>query len=243
MSIITEIQHRSHPHQLKLLPVDTPYCCYGCKIEGQEPCYQCTDCGFYLHEECSSGSPTFHPFFKKSKFRFYDNSKDQRHVGFCAACGKSVKGFRYHALFKKAPVFLHPCCLKLKTEIKDEGAMVNLMLCKKLSWPSKCLKCKRRKLSEEVRGWAYVSTCGYYNYHVGCVQELILEKWREAYFRQQSGGETLSTGSLVVEHGGLTGIMRARGLSSSKIQGILKLIITAIFGEGISVIIKLVSGT
>jgi hypothetical protein len=63
----------------------------------------------------------------------------------------------------------------------------------------------------------------------------------QAYFLQQSGGATTSTLSLEVEHGGLTG-RKARKLSSSKIIWALQLIITAIFGDAISFIIKLASG-
>jgi len=237
MSRITETQHPSHPHQLTLTSVQTPYCCHGCRTQGREPCYQCRDCGFYLHEQCASGSPTQHPFFKE-RFLFYD--RDRRHVGFCVACGKSVEGFRYTAVSNNAPVFLHPCCLKLPPVMTDVDEGVTLKLSKKISWPSKCLKCQSRKLLQEVRGWAYVSTCGNYRYHVACVKDLILERWRNDYFdRQSDGGETTSTASLVVEHGNLTG-WRARRLSSRRIQRVLQLVIAAIFGDGISFIIQLI---
>lgn len=243
MSTITEKQHPSHPHPLTLMRVETPYCCRGCKNEGCfEPyCYQCRGCGFYLHEACFSGSQTLHPFFKQ-RFLFSDKSStDQKmHAGFCVACGKSVEGSRYHSL--SPPAFLHPSCLKLPPEMTDVDQGVILKLTKKISWPSKCLKCDSRKLLQGVRGWAYESTCGHYRYHVACVKDLILEKWREAYFQQQSDSTTVS---LVVEHGDLmmTGTGRkARKLSSQKIKWVLQLIITAIFGEGISVIFKIASG-
>jgi hypothetical protein len=242
MSTIAEKQHPSHPHQLTLMSVQTPYRCHGCKNEGCEPCYQCWDCGFYLHEQCALGSRTHHPFFKE-RFLFSDKpSIDPRHVGFCVACGESVQGFRYTADCNNGPaVFLHPCCLKLplvRTDVDLEGVTVKLS--KKISWPSKCLKCQSRKLSPEVRGWAYVSTCGNYHYHVACVKGLILEKWRKDYFdRQSDGGETTSTMSLVVEHGNLTG-RKARRLSSQKIQRVLQLVVAAIFGDGISTFIQLI---
>jgi hypothetical protein len=59
--------------------------------------------------------------------------------------------------------------------------VINLELKEKA--PSKCLICQRKKISKKIKGWAYVSTCGEYCYHVKCVKDPVDKK-----FDQQSDG-------------------------------------------------------
>ncbi|KAB1217865.1 hypothetical protein CJ030_MR3G014725 [Morella rubra] len=129
---------------------------------------------------------------------------------------------------------LHPSCLKLPHTVTINE--VSLILQKKA--PSKCLKCQRKKVSDNIEGWAYVSTCGNYCYHVKCVKELVLEKWREFYFRVPSNDQrNQDTLHLVVEHGSLTGRRPARRIDLSRIKAVLRLIVSAIFGKVVSAVI------
>lgn len=175
MSKITEMQHSSHKHQLKLMCVKkSNYQCAGCKEPGLGSCYQCNKkkCGFHLHEECAlasgSGSIT-HPFFKNCHFIFHDDEPQSDTTLICAACGKNVEGFMYKPSSNKAHV-LHPCCLKLPhNKTNDEGVNVNLR--KNLSLTSRCQICQSRKISKEIKGWAYVSNCGKHHYHGMCEED------------------------------------------------------------------------
>ncbi|KAG6671140.1 hypothetical protein I3843_Q012300 [Carya illinoinensis] len=209
MTKITEIKHSSHRHQLKLMCSPTPYTCDGCKELGFEACYQ-RNKKLSIFHICS----TKHPFFKKGNFIFRDKSPS--HAKFCVACGKQVRGFRYRSTRKKAHV-LHPCCLKLPANITDRG--VNLNLAEKT--PSKCLICHNKKVSKEIEGWTYVSTCGKYCYHVACVKDLCLENWKKGYFRQQN------TSNLVVQHTVLTRSQLGKK-GSSMIKLVLELIVSSI---------------
>ncbi|KAG2730286.1 hypothetical protein I3760_01G285500 [Carya illinoinensis] len=230
MTKITEIKHSSHRHQLKLMCSPTPYTCDGCKELGFEACYQCNKklsiCNFHLHEECAiaSSCPTKHPFFKKGNFIFRDKSPS--HAKFCVACGKQVRGFRYRSTRKKAHV-LHTCCLKHPANITDGG--VNLNLAEKT--PSKCLICHKKKVSKEIEGWAYVSTCGKYCYHVACVKDLCLENWKKGYLRQQN------TSNLVVQQTVLSRSQLGKK-GSSMIKSVLELIISAILGNAVSIALQ-----
>jgi hypothetical protein len=240
MTIITEIQHSSHRHRLKLMWAQTPYWCNGCKEEGFEPCYQCQECDFHLHEQCASaerGSIFPHPF-EKSTFKFYGkHTENGMNFGFCVACGKNIRGFMYQSLCKKA-FRIHPCCLKLERETTDHGHGVTLKLREKISWPSKaCLKCQSREISKEIKGWAYVSTCGNCCYHVACVKALTLEKWRASSFHQQTDGKIAV--NLELGLGEITGTNPSESSERwlSKIKVALRLIITAILGKGIPLIL------
>ncbi|KAB1217861.1 hypothetical protein CJ030_MR3G014729 [Morella rubra] len=164
MPRITEIQHSSHPHQLISTRAETPYHCYGCQELGFDPCYQCNErqCNFHLHEECAAANHTSTNHPFITGGRFVLSSEELQLI-FCKVLnGRGALG------------------LVLRVGRASKGTA-----------PSKCLKCQRKKASDNIVGWAYVSTCGNYCYHVKCVKELILEKWREFYFRVPSNDQEI----------------------------------------------------
>nr|POE45059.1 hypothetical protein CFP56_24991 [Quercus suber] len=209
MSRIDEIKHSSHRHQLKLMRIETCYQCDGCKEQGLGSFYQCNNrrCGFHLHEECAlasgSGSIT-HPFFKNCHFIFYNEESQSDTILVCVACGKNVQGFMYKSSGNKAHV-LHPRCLKLPhNRANDQGVNVNLR--KKLPWMSKCLICQSRKISNEIKGWAYVSSCGKFRYHVACLKDINFENWNNnVRLLQPTDGRNTSIFSLLLQKSGLIG--------------------------------------
>jgi hypothetical protein len=156
----------------------------------------------------------------------------------------SVQGFRYHYCPRKKNAFvefffptkelvLHPCCFRLPSNRTTQGlstneeAITNLVLQEKA--PSKCLICQRKKISRKIKGWAYVSTCLEYCYHVKCVKELLDKK-----FDQQSGGTNTTTSILRLE-------VTQKAVNVVKdITEVLILIIQAIYGDPISAMITLV---
>ncbi|KAK6933181.1 DC1 [Dillenia turbinata] len=237
----TEIEHSSHHHPLLLKPAKTPYICDGCRELGFGTCYQCEACNFHLHKECAlpNSHPSSHPLLKKCQFNFYE-SKENR---VCDACAKDLQGYMYQC--SNGVHDLHPSCLNLETKLRSEG--VTLCLVEKA--PSRCLKCDRKEISERVKGWAYVSSCGRYCYHVACVKKMILDKWEEGYFVGQ--GDLFDPSSLAIQ-----GIVTNQDIvlpggsssSSSKVKKyakmaliVLKLIISSIFGnpiDGISALLQ-----
>ncbi|KAJ6983150.1 hypothetical protein NC653_026078 [Populus alba x Populus x berolinensis] len=183
MGLITKIKHSSHSeHFLLLKHPREPYECDGCKGLGLGPCYECEheDCDFYLHEECAKATPSAsHPFSKYS-LRFHSRAP-QKGERCCDACGQDVLGFVYQCKYKKKTHDYHPSCLKLqRTLTADDGTRLHLR--EKL--PSKCLNCGSRETSNGIEGWSYVSSCGQYRYHVACVKDMILKKWKKGYFLQ-----------------------------------------------------------
>ncbi|KAG6670109.1 hypothetical protein CIPAW_01G288500 [Carya illinoinensis] len=196
---LPELEHSSHPeHVLKWINgVETPYKCDGCKQEGFHPCYQCIEngCDFHLHEQCAAVdrlSYITHPFFGNTWS-----------IGLCVACGKGVQGFRYQSYCNKAHV-IHPCCLKLPPALSapQGDQAVNLELHKKAKcWPTSksCLRCQNRKISKGIHGWVYVSTNDDFCYHVACVQDLILDKWRTDQLQSPNGDPGRQTIQLAIE--------------------------------------------
>jgi phage pi2 protein 07 len=89
---------------------------------------------------------------------------------------------------------LHPCCFSLSSNRTNQGlngsneGVVKLEL-KKKAPSKKCLICPRKKISKNVKGWAYVSTCGEYCYHVKCVKDLVDKELEQ----QRSGGTNTKT--------------------------------------------------
>ena len=243
---VTEFEHPSHPHILTLKPSGEPYKCDGCKELGFGPCYHCQDCNYHLHEECAMASESaYHPFFKKCHFIFRNETYDR----ICDACGKDVMGVSYKCLHDKAHD-LHPCCLKLQHTIYGDGG-IKLKLSDKVS--SKCLKCKSKEISKGKKGWSYVSSCGEFCYHVACVKDLVLENWKNGYFDgdvdqknnlalMQIGTSSTSTCTCneVVESGG--GWFGSKGKRFWRIaRMVLKLVISAIFGDpiaGIAIVVE-----
>lgn len=242
MSRVDEIKHSSHRHQLKLMRIETCYQCDGCKEQGLGSFYQCNKrrCGFHLHEECAlasgSGSVT-HPFFKNCHFIFHDEESQSDTILVCVACGKNVQGFMYKSSGNKAHV-LHPCCLKLPhNRANDQGVNVNLR--KKLPWMSKCLICQSRKISNEIKGWAYVSSCGKFRYHVACLKDMIFENWNNnVLLLQPTDGRNTSTFSLLLQRSGLTG-KNAHKYSLEIMKVIVEVIIAALFGDATPIFLNL----
>jgi hypothetical protein len=223
----------------------------GCKELGFGSSYRCIkfeswpiECHYQLHEECRTlalaNSATPHSlFFENVRFIFHKQSPE--HVGSCVACGKDVQGFRYHysppkknaflELFIPSKLVLHPC-FKLPSNRTNQGlnasneGVVNLELKGKAA--SKCLICQRNKISKKIEGWAYVSACGEYCYHVKCVKDLVDRKLEE-----QNDGTNASTFRLEVRQ-------KALKVGKDIAEMVLMLIIEAIFGYPISMIVTLV---
>jgi len=246
MGLITKIKHSSHSEHFLLLKYPRePYECNGCRVLGLGPCYECEheDCSFYLHEECANATPSaLHSFNSKCSLRFHSRAP-QRGRRFCDACGQDVLGFVYQCKYKK-PHDYHPSCLKLQHTL-TAGDGTRLHLRKKL--PSKCLNCGSRKTSNKIEGWSYVSSCGHYCYHVACVKDMILKKWKEGYFLQD--GNVNETDNYLT----LQSAIPSRELelpsrkSSSKARNIwrkakkaIMLIISALFGDPTTLISVLV---
>ncbi|XP_031259634.1 uncharacterized protein LOC116117754 [Pistacia vera] len=232
--LLTEIDHFSHSHRLKLMPVEAPYQCDGCKELGFAPCYQCTMCSFHLHEECARAEPNIsHKYFKKCNFKFYEENL-RGGVRICDACGKDIQGFLYQCSHEKA-FDLHPCCAKLKETLTGpEG--IKLYLSNKVQL--KCLKCQRKKTSNRVKGFSYVSSSGKYCYHVACVKDLIVDNWRRAHF----SGITEVNGHLALQNiavpsqevallSGQSSMLRKAKTFCKKALLYIRLVVSAIFGN------------
>ncbi|KAK4579182.1 hypothetical protein RGQ29_029024 [Quercus rubra] len=231
MSRVDEIKHSSHRHQLKLMRIETCYQCDGCKEHGLGSFYQCNK-----RRSSGSGSIT-HPFFKNCHFIFHDEESQSDTILVCVACGKNVQGFMYKSSGIKAHV-LHPCCLKLPHN-RANGQGVNVNLRKKLPWMSKCLTCQSRKISNEIKGWAYVSSCGKFRYHVACLKDMIFENWNNnVLLLQPTDGRNTSTFSLLLQRSGLTG-KNAHKYSLEIMKVIVEVIIAALFGDATPIFLNL----
>ena len=158
----------------------------------------------------------------------------------------SVQGFRYHysppkkngfaeLLVPTKELVLHPCCFRLPRNrttqglSTNKGVITNLELKEKA--PSECLICQKKKISNRIKGWAYVSTCGNeYCYHVKYVKELLDKK-----FDQQSDhGTNTTTSSLLLE------VTQKAVKVGKDITVVLILIIQALYGDPISAMVTLV---
>jgi hypothetical protein len=116
---------------------------------------------------------------------------------------------------------LHPRCFSLPINKTIQG-VINLELMEKA--PSKCLICQRKKISKKIKGWAYVSTCGEYCYHVKCMKDPVHKK-----FDQQSDGTDTSSLRLEVTHKVVEVV--------KDVTLVLLLIIQAIFGDPFSAMV------
>ena len=233
MSESIEVKHFSHKHHLKRKCIQTSFQCDGCKELGFGSCYQCKKrCNFRLHNECAlldSGSIT-HPFFKKCHFTFHESPS---HIRSCVACGKEVKGFMYQSSRNEAHV-LHPRCLKLahnRTVESDDHGVMKVNLIEKLPHFSTCLKCTKRSISKNIKGWAYVSDCrNNYRYHVACVKDMFSENLNNLQL-QPTDGRNRSIFSLLVQKSGLIGKTVSED-SWRFIISMVRIIISLIFGVG-----------
>ncbi|KAL0003125.1 hypothetical protein SO802_016906 [Lithocarpus litseifolius] len=242
MSRITEMQHPSHRHRLTLFTnVQTSFRCDGCREQGLETCYRCNErnCNFHLHGDCalaSSFGPITHQFFKNCSFTFHgEYQADNRN---CVACGKNVRGFLYESSSNEALV-LHPCCLKLPHSKTTSDHGVKVTLRKQVSlMRSKCQICNRRKLRENIKGWAYVSDCGKHRYHVACVKDMIFNNLHNVQVLEPTEGSNTSTLSLQVQRSVFNG-KNFRKYGGRIIKLIVEVIISAIFGDAVSIILNL----
>lgn len=244
---LTKIKHSSHDseHFLLLKHPREPYECDGCKGLGLGPCYECEheDCSFYLHEECANASPSAFHSFSKCTLRFHSRAP-QEGGRFCDACGQDVLGFVYQCKHKK-PHDYHPSCLKLQRTLTAEDG-TRLHLREKL--PSKCLNCGSRKTSNGIKGWSYVSSCGQYCYHVACVKDMILKKWKMGYFLQDgivNGTDNyLALQSAIpsreLELPSWKSSSKAKKIWIRKAKKAIMLIISALFGDPTTLISLLV---
>ncbi|KAD3067685.1 hypothetical protein R6Q59_018283 [Mikania micrantha] len=177
------ISHASHQHKLVLKNANCPYYCWGCDQLGFGSTYVCRKgCNFYLHEQCGKPKPEIeYPFSQNCVLTFRDEGSG---VGSqCDACGKKIKRYHYRCLCKFQKRNLHPSCLGYEKTLE---AAPGLTLHLKKAAASKCLHCGTKDLWSKVRGWAYVSSCGSYSYHVSCVKEIINKNWRDGFFTGNS---------------------------------------------------------
>ncbi|KAI3676318.1 hypothetical protein L1987_85924 [Smallanthus sonchifolius] len=178
-----EISHSSHHHKLVLKYANCPYYCKGCDQLGFGLSYVCSNgCNFFLHKQC--GKPTAlirYPFSDKCVLTFRNGGSGVDST--CDACGKKIKGLHYRCTCSFQKRNLHPGCLGYETTLE---AAYGLTLHLQKTAASKCLHCDTKDLSYKVRGWAYVSSCGSYSYHVSCVKEIINKNWRYGFFTGKS---------------------------------------------------------
>ncbi|KAF6147952.1 hypothetical protein GIB67_001527 [Kingdonia uniflora] len=174
--------HPSHPrHNLKLLHVQKPYRCDGCRKVGVGTKYCCERCDFDLHKDCMFPTTTkVHPFFRNSVF-FFRYRQPGSFIRYCDACGDDVRGFGYHC--REYGYNLHPCCSNLPRNIQSENVELRLRGNVSLN----CSLCHMRVVRRGVTGWSYESTCRNYHYHVSCVEKMALESWRNGHFEHREG--------------------------------------------------------
>ena len=127
---------------------------------------------------------TTHDLFGSAAFKFLHEpphtkckEKHCRNEGkrYCDTCGKALKGFVYHCAARDLD--LHPCCRNLETKMDIYGEEFRLQ--DKVS--RLCNWWKKRELEgrgSDVQGWAYAWSNKHYYFHVGCVQEMMLEAWQ-----------------------------------------------------------------
>nr|POE92460.1 hypothetical protein CFP56_59177 [Quercus suber] len=124
--------------------------------------------------------------------------------------------------------------MKLEPTLNGDG--VELYLRKKVSSSRlKCLKCKSKNVAKNFEGWSYESNCGQYCYHVACVMDLILKNWKK--------GQTSDTGLQIMVPNMEDAVKQSRRSKNGKKVNkyltkailVLKLIISAIFGDPIGI--------
>ncbi|KAF9674757.1 hypothetical protein SADUNF_Sadunf10G0160100 [Salix dunnii] len=183
---LTKITHPSHSgHFLLLKAPQEPYKCGGCEELGFGSCYECEECGFYLHEECAIDITSNPHSIVKCSLKFHHKAP-QGGKRVCDACGRPVKGFVYQCEHED-PNYYHPSCLKLKrTLTAKDGTTLHL---KEKKPPSKCLSCGSRETPNGTKGWSYVSSCRQYCLHVACVKGMLWENWKKGFFPSRGQNE------------------------------------------------------
>ncbi|KAI3761195.1 hypothetical protein L1987_51606 [Smallanthus sonchifolius] len=167
----------SDNHNFVLKSVNCPYYCQKCGQLGFGKSYSCNKwhkCNLFYHKECEK--PKFkveHPFSKKCVLNFYPSSNTSGKC-LCDVCGEGIKGYHYRCKCRFVTRHIHPFCLSYApTLVALDGLTMNLM---KVA-STECLCCAKKDVCSEVRGWAYVSSCGDHCYHVVCVMKLVYENW------------------------------------------------------------------
>lgn len=198
--VIRVISHMRH--DLKMRYYMKPYTCDGCKEKGFGPRYRCEECDYNLHEACAYNGfePVSHEYFPRAKFIFRRTPPKACHPECkirCDACRKTINGFVFHC--EEDDVDLHPCCRNLQKCYRIDDVEFNLH--KKVN--GKCVWCKRRSLRDgggADNGWSYVSGCGKYHVHVGCISDMALEEWNNSCNNynnsiRRAAGSSSSSGS------------------------------------------------
>ncbi|KAF8402899.1 hypothetical protein HHK36_010991 [Tetracentron sinense] len=224
-----KIKHFSHRHALTFEPNHAPYECNGCKEPGFGPTYLCehNPCDFHLHEHCSitSLNSTFsHSFYGDYEFRFCKEPPATKNGKgrFCNACVNDIKGYVYHCI--TGDYDLHPNCVNLPLTLEAKDVKLHL----ESNISLKCGRCRSRKLWKDVTGWAYVSKCGQYQFHVSCVKDIIVENWEKRNYFHHCGGFDMSSLALESSSAG-------KSKKYWKIaKMVLKFIISAILGDPIT---------
>ncbi|KAM0060761.1 putative kinase C-like, phorbol ester/diacylglycerol-binding protein [Helianthus debilis subsp. tardiflorus] len=174
----------SHNHNFLLKSVKHPYFCQRCGQLGFRMSYSCekSECNLFSHKECEKPkSLVQHPFSTKCVFKFYTNISGKGCL--CHVCGKSIQGYHYGCSCNFVKRYAHSSCLAYQPTFEAfDGLTMNLQ---KVA-PAKCLHCMNENLSSKVDGWAYVSPCGLYCYHVSCVMDIINENWKKAFMNGTS---------------------------------------------------------
>ncbi|KAK1413463.1 hypothetical protein QVD17_35236 [Tagetes erecta] len=176
-----EISNDSHHHKLTLKHANCPYYCGGCGQLGFGLTYVCREgCNFFLHKECGKPEKLIikYPFSEKCVMKFQDGGSGVDSA--CDACGKKIQRLHYRCTCTFVKRNVHPCCLVRYEKTLDAIRGLTLHLRKVAA--SKCLHCRTIDLRSKVRGWAYVSPCGTYSYHVACVMEMINTNWKNGFF-------------------------------------------------------------
>ncbi|XWS56564.1 hypothetical protein CRYUN_Cryun09bG0096100 [Craigia yunnanensis] len=241
MPTVLKLNDDDHPHQLELKKSKVPFFCDGCKELGFGLCYQCNEknCDFILHEECGIRRPSpFQQFFKKCDFEFHKKNPLGSGTRTCDACALDIQGYLYQCSHGNTD--LHPCCANLPPVFSLPYTDMEIYLCEEIK--SKCLKCHSRKRSSgKVRGLSYVSSDGKLCYHVACLKEALFENWKKGYFQLDVVADDEKK-SIVLHNLAPKEVARSRGQSSKAMKGIkwlvifLKLVVSAIFGEPLTLI-------
>lgn len=163
----------SSGHVLEPKSFKKQYICDGCKEPGYGPRYRCEPCNYDLHDSCMlTSNSACHHFYKDKTFVFVEKLPTHLGTRRCDACTQEIFGFAYHSY--KEGWDLHPCCLDLQPKLCAEG--IEFKLQKKMK--SKCVWCSKKTLGDTVsgvKGWAYVSECKEYHFHVRCLVLSMLE--------------------------------------------------------------------
>ncbi|KAH6777743.1 hypothetical protein C2S51_009055, partial [Perilla frutescens var. frutescens] len=179
MSIVPSTDHNCYDHYVPKNYMKL-FSCDGCKMRGYGERHHCNPCGRELHKECRFPTATIsNEHFPGSTFKFryepltrLDNKYRKEFSKCCDACGKEICGFSYRC--DENDKDLHPCCRNLEKKLLIENTIFDL----RPEVFSKCIRCKKRKITDgerDVRGWSYVSTCNKYHFHVYCMMEMVHE--------------------------------------------------------------------